>query len=612
MPSKRPPVVAQSGLPTHARFMDKKERSQAPARRSETTSRPQCSRVPYQRTTEPSREPRPAQSPSSRRRARRAILRAQRPKFSERTNTHLLAVAEAAASEAEERLRRQPHNTRLNQAADRARAAARAAAKAARALLLHPAPNRSCAASWDGSPRRDATAADPRTREAAGPGAASGLFFTHVDRVRSRLQAWLDIGAPRRVLSWLRDGVHIQWNGRGPPAPFHHGVSSFTPAERAWLTLERDRCLTTGAWVRASDRTHVSRAFVTYHRGKPRLVIDLRFINLHTRKCACVFFEPLSSLRRMCRKGDWMCSLDLADAYHHVPFHASALRYFTFAIETLSSDGTPRVEYFSTPVLNFGWTNSPFYFTEVMKAVARIPLPPEIMLRVLADTTTTAHTANAEHLRARYALLLTYLFMGRQDSCISLLRADHGITDDYLWLRITEKMKRGWAFRRIVRIPRVTAPACSHASVVDTVASVGQAFVAARDALPHAAKCTHFFQLPGERPPRTADMSTWLAKTLQDLDVRAPPGFAYLGHSLRSGASSAAEAIRVSKYKGNWLGGWSQTGRTRELHYIDPSFQPTPASYAFFGWLLEGQYRAEHPEWQPRRGAADDDEPGEL
>ncbi|KAL1522180.1 hypothetical protein AB1Y20_021819 [Prymnesium parvum] len=96
--------------------------------------------------------------------------------------------------------------------------------------------------------------------------------------------------------------------------------------------------------------------------------IDLRFLNLHTRKCACVF-EPLSSLRRMCRKGDWMCSLDLTDAYHHVPFHASALRYFTFAIETLGRDGAPQVEYFSTPVLNFGWTNSPFYFTEVMKAV---------------------------------------------------------------------------------------------------------------------------------------------------------------------------------------------------------------------------------------------------
>mmetsp|Transcript_20576 Transcript_20576/g.51403 ORF Transcript_20576/g.51403 Transcript_20576/m.51403 type:complete len:274 (-) Transcript_20576:1782-2603(-) len=248
MPSKRPPVVAQSGLPTHARFMDKKERSQAPARRSETTSRPQCSRVPYQRTTEPSREPRPAQSPSSRRRARRAILRAQRPKFSERTNTHLLAVAEAAASEAEERLRRQPHNTRLNQAADRARAAARAAAKAARALQPQP-PNRAGAASWDGSPRRDANLAESRTREPADPGATSGLTLPHKDRVRARLSAWQDIGAPRRVLSWLKEGVRVHWNERGPPAPFHHGVSSFTPAERAWLTLERDRYLTTKAHI---------------------------------------------------------------------------------------------------------------------------------------------------------------------------------------------------------------------------------------------------------------------------------------------------------------------------------------------------------------------------
>ncbi|KAL1510258.1 hypothetical protein AB1Y20_006582 [Prymnesium parvum] len=177
--------------------------------------------------------------------------------------------------------------------------------------------------------------------------------------------------------------------------------------------------------------------------------------------------------------------------------------------------------------------------------------------------------------------------------------------------RATEKMKRGWAFRRVVRIPRRCAPAHGHASVVDAVAALGDAFVRARDALAHAESCTHFFQLPGERPPRSSDMSAWLAGALEELGVSAPPGFAYLGHSLRSGASSAAEAIHVSRYKGNWLGGWSQTGRTRELHYIDPSFQPTPAAYAFFGWLLEGRYQALQPEWQPRRGAVDSDEPGE-
>jgi len=241
----------------------------------------------------------------------------------------------------------------------------------------------------------------------------------------------------------------------------------------------------------------------------------------------------------------------------------------------------------------------------------RVPLPPEVVLRLLANASERAPSASAAWLRSRYALLLAYLFMGRQDSCVSLLRLDHGIADDSLWLRLTEKMKRGWAFRRVVRIPRRCAPAHGHASVVDAVAALGDAFVRARDALAHAESCTHFFQLPGERPPRSSDMSAWLAGALEELGVSAPPGFAYLGHSLRSGASSAAEAIHVSRYKGNWLGGWSQTGRTRELHYIDPSFQPTPAAYAFFGWLLEGRYQALQPEWQPRRGAVDSDEPGE-
>jgi len=136
----------------------------------------------------------------------------------------------------------------------------------------------------------------------------------------------------------------------------------------------------------------------------------------------------------------------------------------------------------------------------------RIPLPPEVMLRLLTDTARRASNASAEWLRGRYALLLAYLFMGRQDSCVSLLRLDHGITDEFLWLRLTEKMKRGWAFRRVVRVPRRSAPACGHASVVDTVAAIGELFVAARDTLARAVRAsgTHFFQLPGERPPRAA------------------------------------------------------------------------------------------------------------
>ena len=71
--------------------------------------------------------------------------------------------------------------------------------------------------------------------------------------------------------------------------------------------------------------------------------------------------------------------------------------------------------------------------------------------------------------------------------------------------------------------------------------------------------------------------------TLAAHGMRAPEGFAYLGHSLRSGGSSAAEAIGVSRYLGNWLGGWSQISQTRELHYLDPSEGPTSGAYALLG-----------------------------
>jgi len=156
--------------------------------------------------------------------------------------------------------------------------------------------------------------------------------------------------------------VRVPWGPSGPPAPFHHGVGQFTPAERAWLTVEAERCCGTGAWRPARCFDYVSRAFVVYHKGKPRLVIDLRWLNQHCQHRS-VRFESLASLRRLARQHDWMFSIDISDAYHHVLYHEDDVRYFTFAVETL--DG---VRYFETPALNFGWCLSPYVFTTVMRA----------------------------------------------------------------------------------------------------------------------------------------------------------------------------------------------------------------------------------------------------
>ena len=205
---------------------------------------------------------------------------------------------------------------------------------------------------------------------------------------------------------------------------------------------------------------------------------------------------------------------------------------------------------------------------------------------------------HAIHLRARYAICLGFVFMGRQDTCIRLATLDHGIDSHFIWLRLTEKMKRGWRLRRVVRLPLEVPPSAGHASALPMLARLGRAYVDTRDTLLGGQSLPRLFQLPGEPPPTTRHMEGWVASVLRSEGIRAPPGFAYLGHSLRSGGSSAAEAIGVPRFRGNWLGGWSQHSTTREVHYLDPSILPTPAAHALFGWLLAGAYTCDHPHWE--------------
>ena len=134
-----------------------------------------------------------------------------------------------------------------------------------------------------------------------------------------------------------------------------------------------------------------------------------------------------------------------------------------------------------------------------------------------------------------------------------------------------------------------------------SLARLGGAYLAARAQL-----CAQLgyeepqwlFQLPGESAPTTRAMSAWLADVLAEERVAAPEGFAYLGHSFWAGGSSAAEAIGVPRFRGNWLGGWRLGSSVRERLYIDPSILPTPAAHALFGWLAAGVYEAGLPVWE--------------
>ncbi|KOO31092.1 integrase family protein, partial [Chrysochromulina tobinii] len=172
---------------------------------------------------------------------------------------------------------------------------------------------------------------------------------------------------------------------------------------------------------------------------------------------------------------------------------------------------------------------------------ARTPLPAEAVLAFI-DAAEALPDAELRHLREYAALALTALFAGRQDSSVHLRSGDIGIENLELWLRLSEKGKRQQSVRRIVRLPLSPSSADGHASALPRVGALLARYFAARarisPQLPEFA-----FQLPGEQRPTTACMERWLDHALTRCRIRPPPGFAYLGHSLRSLGASAMAAI---------------------------------------------------------------------
>eukprot|EP00854_Cymbomonas_tetramitiformis_P009702 gene9702-biopygen9910 len=95
----------------------------------------------------------------------------------------------------------------------------------------------------------------------------------------------------------------------GPPEPFDHGVSlgDATAGQLESLEEENERCLRTGAWTRATRRTHVSRVFLVPKPGTNtwRLVLDFRWLDTRCVRSDCRM-ETLKKLRCLVRNNDYM------------------------------------------------------------------------------------------------------------------------------------------------------------------------------------------------------------------------------------------------------------------------------------------------------------------
>lgn len=113
---------------------------------------------------------------------------------------------------------------------------------------------------------------------------------------------------------------------------------------------------------------------------------------------------------------------------------------------------------------------------------------------------------------------------------------DFGVDERFIWLRLTEKGRKGTVVRRVLHLDLAAA---GDGSALPRVAALGISYLLLRRALQREGQSEPEFllQLQGENRPVTRHMEQWLAAELQHSSITAPPGFAYLGHSIRSMAA---------------------------------------------------------------------------
>ena len=171
---------------------------------------------------------------------------------------------------------------------------------------------------------------------------------------------WQNITNDQWVLSLIKDSYQIPFKDQ---PPLSREPIFFQQSQRRELEEEVTSLLQKGAVEEIQPETpgFYSRIFlVPKKNGKLRLIIDLSTLNKYV-FVQSFRMETQRKVRNAIRQNDWAFSLDLTDAYLHVPIHPRSRKYLRFTLKG-------RVFHFRA--LPFGLSTSPYIFTLLMTVIA--------------------------------------------------------------------------------------------------------------------------------------------------------------------------------------------------------------------------------------------------
>ena len=161
-------------------------------------------------------------------------------------------------------------------------------------------------------------------------------------RLRHFWPIWQRMGASRRVVRWLKFGFplrfdqsYVDQNGL-PPLSLHPPdslIASYRDQSKQSILNEMLTLLLQKQCVTVMSEGEVgffSRVFLVPKKsGGFRLVIDLSALNEWLSPVTFTM-DTLKVVKDTVQEGMWATSLDLSDAYHHIPIHPQCQKYLCF------------------------------------------------------------------------------------------------------------------------------------------------------------------------------------------------------------------------------------------------------------------------------------------
>lgn len=197
-------------------------------------------------------------------------------------------------------------------------------------------------------------------------------------RLKYFVQEWEKITQDQWVLSVIRDGLKFEFTAKPPYTGIRH--TNVNVQNAAILQSEVEKLLQKGAIEPVPPENMKTGFYSTFFlvpkkTGDLRPIINLRPLNRYLRK-QHFKMDCLSKVINLVQQGDWAISIDLADAYLHIPIHVKFRKFLRFCILGKAYQFTS---------MCFGPTVAPRTFTKLISVIAAHLRMQNVRLAVYLD-----------------------------------------------------------------------------------------------------------------------------------------------------------------------------------------------------------------------------------